>query len=95
MKPRALGGIIAAVIFGILLAVAIHMDHQKRGQLGREEFLAKQAARFDRHFTKPDPIGIDIFVCVLISGAFFGAYELVAFGISKAFRSAGSNDIGS
>jgi hypothetical protein len=93
MKPRTLGGIITAVIFGILVAVAMRIDHQKRGQMGREEFLAKQAARFDRHFTKPAPIGIELFVCVLMSGALFGAYELVAFGVSKAFRSTGGNDI--
>jgi hypothetical protein len=95
MKARTIGGIITAVIFGRLLAGAMRIDQQKRGQMGREEFLAKQASRFDRHFAKPHPIGAEVFLSVLVSGALFGAYELLAFGISKALGSTASDGKGS
>ena len=49
----------------------------------REEFLAKQAARFDKQYAKPTPIIVELIACFLLSGAVFGAYELVAFGVSK------------
>jgi hypothetical protein len=92
MKSRTVGGMISALIFGVLFAGAMHLDHEKTAQRGREAFLAKEAVRFNRHFAKPDPIGIEIFVSVCMSGAVFGAYELVAFGVSKALRSTKAND---
>ena len=92
MKPHTIGRIISAVIFGVLLTWGMHLDELKRGQMGREQFLAKQAARFDKHFAKPDPIAIELIVCVFIAGTIFGGYELVAFGVSKALKKVGDGE---
>jgi hypothetical protein len=86
MKSHTISKLISTVIFGVLLACAVHLDHQKHSQMGRDEYLAKQAARFDRVFAKPDSIAFDVFGCVVIAGAVFAAYELVAFGISKILK---------
>ncbi len=86
MKSRVIRISISAVIFGLLFAGGIHRDHLKGRQLGREKFLAKQAIRFDRHFASPDSIGIQGLACVFFAGGLFSAYELVAFGISKALK---------
>ena len=66
-----------------------------RRRMGREEFLAKQAARFDRHFAKPDPIAIDLFAWVVMSSGLFGAYEVVAFGIAKTLKKVGNSEVAS
>lgn len=95
MTHRTIGRIATAVIFGVLFASALHLDHLKGGRMGREEFLTKQAARFDRHFAKPDPIAVELFVCSLMAGGLFSAYELMALGISKALKRFDNHDTNS
>ena len=92
MKPRTIGRIIAALVVGVALGGAMHLEEVKRGQMGREEFLAKQAIRFDKHYAKPDSVAIDIIVCVFMASAVFGIYELIAFGASKVLKSVGGGD---
>jgi len=86
MKPRTISKIITALLFGLLMGGAVHHDHVKRGELGREDYLAKQAIRFDKFFSKPPSIALEMFVGVILAGFAFGAYELVAFGLSKALK---------
>ena len=86
MKHRIISGAIAAMIIGIVMALAMHHDEINRGQLGREEFLAKQGVRYDKYFSKPDPIGGEMIQCMIATGVFVGAYELVALGISWTLR---------
>jgi hypothetical protein len=87
MKLRTIGRIISAVILGVLLAGFAHLEGVKRGQMGRDAFLATQGERFDRHYAKSDPIVVEVFASLIMAGVVFGAYELVAFGISKALKS--------
>jgi hypothetical protein len=86
MKPRTISKLIAIVFSGILLGGAVHHAHVKRGQLGREDFLAKQADRFDKFYVKPPHIAVEMLVCVIMAGGAVGAYELVVFGLSKLFK---------
>jgi len=74
------------MVLGLLLGAAFHLDHSERGQVGREEFLQKQAARFDKHFAKSNPLALDLAVCVFIMAAGIGVYELLAFGVSRALK---------
>lgn len=83
MKRRIISRIVSAVILGVLFACAVHFDHLERGKMGREEFLIKEAARFDRHFARSGPIAMEFFVGVLMAGGLVAGYELVAFGASK------------
>jgi hypothetical protein len=86
MKPYTISKIITALLIGILLGGAVHHDHVKRGQLGREAYLAKQAVRFDKFFAEPPSVALEMFVGVILAGFAFGAYELVAFGLSKVLK---------
>lgn len=52
-------------------------------QMGREDFLAKEAARHERQIARPIPFAFTLLASVAMVGAVFGAYEVVAFGISK------------
>ena len=71
---------------GILLGALVHHDHTKGGLMGREAYLAKQAARFDRHFARPDPLAAELFAGVILAGLSLGVYELVAFGLSRILK---------
>ena len=51
--------------------------------MAREDFLAKQAAQYDRQIAKPTPFAFILVASLVMAGAVFGAYELVGFGISK------------
>ncbi len=40
----------------------------KEGQLGREAYLAKEAAKYDRHFAQPHSIVLYVIVCLALIG---------------------------
>ena len=86
MKYRISAWAITAVIFGLLMAGGMHLAHAHRLQLGRDAFMAKQADRYDRIFSKPDHIVPQVVFCVFMSGAFLGIYELVTFGITSTLK---------
>jgi hypothetical protein len=92
MKPRVIGRIISAIILAVLFGLYMHHDYVVRGQMGRDVFLAKQAARFDRHFANPDPVVVQLIATVILFGIFFSVYELIAFVLSKIFEKAGSGE---
>ncbi len=58
------------------------MDVNK-GQMGREAYLAKQAARYDRDFANPHSIVLYVIVCLIFIGICLAAYELIAFVVLK------------
>ena len=88
MKPRTIGKLLSAVILGLLVSVAVNHEDGSRQQMGREAFLARQAARFDRRNAKPASVAVTLIIGVMMAGVAFGAYELVAFGISKVAEKA-------
>lgn len=79
MSNRTLSRWIAAGVMVLIFAIGMYLDQVRRGQLGREVFLQKQALRYDRFFVNP-PIGMDLLGAFLAGGAFAGIYEVIAFG---------------
>jgi hypothetical protein len=59
------------------------MDYVQGGQLGKDAFLAKQAARNDKHFAHPDPAIVHIIIFLIFFCILFAIYEAVAFAIFK------------
>jgi hypothetical protein len=86
MKPHTISKIIAALLLGILLGGAAHHSYVTQGQLGREDFLAKEGVRFDKFYAKPHSISVVMLASVIMTGFAFGAYEVVAFGFSKILK---------
>ena len=86
MKSRIIGRTISIVILGILIACLSYHNHNANGQLGRDGYLAKEAADFDKHYAKPDSIVIELIAGVCMSVSTLGGYELLAFGFSKIFK---------
>lgn len=64
----------------LVLAGAIYLDQGKRGQMGRAEFLAREAVRYDRFYANPR-LGFDVFGALLVGGTFLAIYEIVGFGM--------------
>ena len=83
MKPRTIGKLCAALILGILLSLLVQHDYTRRAQIPREDYLAKQAARYDRQIARPTPFAFTFIFSLVLAGVVFGTYELVGFGISK------------
>ena len=63
----------------IVFACGMYVDQVRRGQTGKEAFLAKQSLRYDRFFATP-PMTLDFVSAVLVGGTMIAIYELVAFG---------------
>ena len=64
----------------LVFAVAMYLDQVRRGQMGREAFMARQSLRYDSFFVSP-PIGKDLFGALFLAGTFVGIYELVTYGV--------------
>ena len=71
---------------GILIGTVSHFDYVKRGQMGRDEFLAKQSTRYDKFFAKPSPMAVDLVAGTIAAAGIYGTYELIAFGLAFALR---------
>lgn len=54
--------------------------------MSRDEFLAKQGQRYDKHFARPDPFLESLIGCLLLTVPVFGLYEGLAWALSKGFR---------
>ena len=93
MKPSLIAKIVSIIIFGIAFGSIGHIANMRAGKMGRDAYIARRTAdagrQFDRHIANPRPLIIDGFVGIYMAGALFGAYELVGFGLSKAFRKSG------
>lgn len=61
----------------------LHIDHVRGQQLGRDAFLAKEAARYDHQFAQPMPIIAEIIACLILLCVLLVIYEAMAFVIFK------------
>jgi hypothetical protein len=86
MKSRIIGKAVSVVIVSMLLAWVMHHYQTSRGQMGREEYLAKQAERFDKHYARPDSFMLDLMGCMFLAVPLLGAYEGMAWVISKTLK---------
>ncbi|HXY78933.1 MAG TPA: hypothetical protein VEH47_08975 [Candidatus Acidoferrales bacterium] len=83
MKPNLIYKFISAVVLGALFGSYIHHDYVRWAQLGREAFLAHQAARFNQYMSPPHPIALTVFAStVMIVGA-LAIYEVLAFALAR------------
>ena len=89
MKSQVISRIVSAIFIAVLFGLYMHHDYVVRGQMGRDAYLAKQAARFDRHFANPDPVVVQLIAAVILFGIFFSVYELIVFVLAKIFEKIG------
>jgi hypothetical protein len=83
MKNSITGKIISGLIFGIILGFLIHFEYAKRGLMGRDQYLAQQAAKFDLYFANPAPITHDLIFSLFVAAGLLIAYEAAALGITQ------------
>ena len=87
MNQKILSKIIAAGILAIIMGCVLHIVQQKNIQMGREAFLAQEAARYDREFHLSAHPSITLISAVIVSLVSYGilivAYEIIAFVILK------------
>jgi len=92
MKPQIIGRIISVLILAVLFGLYLHHTHVTTGEMGRDAFLSKQAARFDKFFAHPPALPIEVVGSIIFFGILFGLYEVVALGFSKIFEKASSGE---
>lgn len=84
---------IALFLIGICLAAYIHHDIYRMRSMGRDRFLAQQAAaqarRFDRTAMTPAPMIVSIFGAIFVIILVYLCYEFLVFVISKGLKAAG------
>lgn len=86
MNARTKARILAAVVFAVLLGLVARQFERNSGAMGKEAYVASQAARFDKFYAKLHPISHHLAVGALIAGVALGAYELLALGIYAVIK---------
>ena len=80
MNSRIFGKLISILVFIILYTCFVHHVHTNYMEMGRDAYLAKQGARFDRLYSHEHSVAIEFIACGIIACIMFGLYELIAFG---------------
>src|SRR5258708_30636107 len=97
MNQKILSKIIAAGILAIIMGCVLHIVQQKNIQMGREAFIAKEAARYDREFHLSAHPSITLISAVIVSLVSYGilivAYEIIAFVILKILEKINADPI--
>jgi hypothetical protein len=95
MRNETKGKIISAVVVVIVMAAIYRYLGFQNRQMGREAFLIKEGARFDRYFSHPRPWGLTLATSLVLFGGILLVYELLSIGTAKLldelFPSATSN----
>ena len=82
MKHRLIGRIISGIVLALIVNTACYLDSVHREHIGREEFLARQTARYDRAFAEPTFTHY-LIPSLIVLAVLFALYELFAFVIAK------------
>jgi ABC-type sugar transport system permease subunit len=82
LDPKA--RLIAAVLLGLVVGVTLRLYNLKTFHMSRDEFLAGQAARYDRLLAVHPSAFTAIVVAILMVGVAVGLYELLAFAVARA-----------
>ena len=93
MTKETFSKFVAAAILAILIALAVHADHVKRAQAGRDAFIVKETLRWEQHYANPDSIATDIMIALIISGIALTAYEVLVFGILLVVKRISVDDV--
>jgi hypothetical protein len=62
------------------LGLGFHFQIERRRQAGRDAFIAEQEKRWDRVYSRPHHLAIEIAVCIFAASLLGGVYELLAAG---------------
>jgi hypothetical protein len=90
MSARILSRIIAVIVLGLVMSVAMDQFLSRYHQGGKDAYIAAESKRFDRFYTHPGHF--PIMSCIFVTAIFAGGYELVVFAAYKAIRSLGFSD---
>jgi hypothetical protein len=83
MINKVVSKIISAGILAVICGCILHLVDAGKGQMGREAYLAGQAARYDRDYAQPHSMIIQVIACLIVIGVCLAAYELIAFVVLK------------
>jgi hypothetical protein len=78
---------LAVLLLGVLSGYYIDYDERKTRRLGREQYLAGEARKFDESISDPTPLTAMVVGAVLVIGFFVFVYEIVVMVISVALKS--------
>src|SRR5262249_13300134 len=91
MKPIHLARVLSGILIGMLFGYYIHYDYLRWSQRGREAYLAHQNLHFEKYIATPHPPVTLMIGTVIMMGAFFGMYELLAAIFTRILRALDSN----
>jgi hypothetical protein len=86
MKSRIISKAIALAVLSLLLASGMQYFQTSRARMGREEYLAEAAERFDKHYEKPDSFVYNFIGFVFFGIPLLGLYEGVTWVVSKSLK---------
>jgi hypothetical protein len=78
---------LAVLLLGILFGYYIDYNERKTRRLGREQYLAGEAQKFDKSISHAIPLPAMIVGAVLVVGFFLFVYEIIVMVISVALKS--------
>jgi hypothetical protein len=89
MNRQVTSRISAALVLGLALSFAIHQMKLRNSEMGKANYEASQAQRFEHYYVNPsEPVApAPLFASLMVAGSFIGAYELLAFGIYAIIKS--------
>ena len=92
MNNNKISRIVSVGIMGLIAGFFIHVMRAQEALMGREAYLAKQAARYDHHAAHPDLLVIPIIAGLIMACIYFGIYELLALVIRKVLEKLNARD---
>lgn len=87
MSKNLIARVIAVVLLGVLFGYYIQYDERKTRQMDREQYLAREARKYDESKSDPTPLPAAILGAVVVLGLFVSVYEGAAMIISGALKS--------
>ena len=86
MNNNKISRIVSAGIIGIIAACAGNIMRANDSDIGRDAYLAKAAASYDRHLAHHHSIVVSAISYLIVIGIIFAVYELIAFAVLKVLE---------
>jgi hypothetical protein len=93
MKLDTKARLTAAVLLGLVGGVVLRLYNLKNFHMSRDEFLAAQAARYDRLLAVHPSAFTAVVTAILMVGAAVGLYELLVFVVAKVLTRTGEGAV--
>ena len=81
MHKRRMVKVLVALFLSGAVAMWVHLDESRKGALGKEEFLKREAIRFDKYLAHP-PIAV-VISAICLGMIMFGLYELLCYAVAR------------